>query len=271
MPKEIVVYSVMIGAYDNYTPLDKNIMEPDLIDYFYITDNKTAKVEGYQMVYVDIIDNDNLKTSRYYKLKMCDFLKKYKYSIYYDGNVQVINQLSKLIPYVAHADMAQFDYFVPFNVKCHFLTHYFGISQNKKKMFEKYAEYKSQGWHDNKINPTGKFIIRKYTSEMDAFLNDWYNDTVEMRRDEFTLHFNLWKHKIKFNMISSLFIFQYFNINWHKTSAGKHNEGFNKIISPDKGKLINRLLNYKIIYVSLYTLQWLIFTFFTFFYTLFRF
>jgi hypothetical protein len=134
---------------------------------------------------------------------------------------------------------------------------------------QKYAAYKSQGWRDNRINPTGKFVIRKHSKELYAFQDDWYTDTLEIRRDEFTLLFNVWKHSIKLNVIPSMLIFSNFKISWHKASPGHNYKGFSAIMSQDKLDFFEKTKKYTVLnYFFIYS-QIITFAFVSLFYTLF--
>lgn len=243
--KDIIVYTCIIGDYDNYISFPKNLKEEG-VDYIYITDNNKIKVEGYQMLYVDKIDNDNKITNRYYKLKMNKLLKNYKYSIYYDGNVEVLNKLKPLLKYVENHDIAMFDYFIFMNVYEQFLGKYSITGTSRQEILNKrYKEYINDGWKDNQVNPNGKFIIRKHNEKLYDFMNDWYEDTKIIGRDEFTFHYNRWKHNINFNLVFSVNLFHYFTIYWHRYENGKH-AGFNQFISPTKFKKISRITKLKI-------------------------
>lgn len=242
MEKQIAVYTCLIGAYDDLFKIDNIYKEDDIADYYYITDNKNLKVEGYQMIYVNIIDNDNKITNRYYKIKMPEFIRKYKYSIYYDGNVKIINKLSELLNSIKYHDIAAFSYCIPINVYMQFFLPFFGCYLEKPEMKKIYNKYISEGWEDNKFNSANKFIIKKHSSHLFHFLDYWYLQTKITKRDEFCLFYCVWKHNVKLNIINFLEIFKYFIIFYHRSEANTNHNGFNSIISPTSISNIKKIL-----------------------------
>lgn len=242
MEKQIAVYTCLIGAYDDLFKIDNIYKEDYIADYYYITDNKNLKVKGYKMIYVDIIDNDNKITNRYYKIKMPEFIRKYKYSIYYDGNVKIINKLSELLNNVRYHDIAVFSYGIPFNVYMQFFFPFFGCYLKKPEMKKLYNKYINEGWKDNKLNSANKFIIKKHSPYLFYFLDYWYLQTKITKRDEFCLFYCVWKHNIKLNIINFLQIFKYFIIFYHRSEVNANHNGFNNIISPSSFSNIKKIL-----------------------------
>ena len=79
--KSIAVFTILIGSYDSENEI-KDIYKEEEIDYYYITDNRSLKVNGYTMIYVDIMENNKKMTQRYYKLLIPDFIKNQYKRIY---------------------------------------------------------------------------------------------------------------------------------------------------------------------------------------------
>ena len=243
MEKQIAIYTCLIGAYDDLFKIDNIYKEDDIADYYYITDNKNLKVEGYQMIYIDIIDNDKKMTQRYYKLMIPDFVKKnYKYSIYYDGNVKVDAKLKPLIEYVGNNSISVFSYVIPFNVHTQYLSKYVGIYPNSKIYKNKYYEYINNGWKDDKLNPTTKFVIRKHSEKLFNFQEEWFQETKIIGRDEFSFLYLTWKHKLDYQIINGLELIRYFSIFNHRNEDHVRHHGFNSIISPTSFSNIKKIL-----------------------------
>ncbi len=92
------VYTCILGDYDaisfpNY--LDSNC------DYYLITDNDNLKSDFYKVISVDKIVPVNVTSlrdkNRYCKMHGAHIFKDYDYSIYIDGNVQIISSVNQLI------------------------------------------------------------------------------------------------------------------------------------------------------------------------------
>lgn len=231
--KEIAVYTVMIGNYDSYNSIESKYLENDLIDYYYFTDNINKKIDGYKMIYIEIIKNDLKMTQRYYKIVMAKILQKYKYSIYYDGNVKVTNKLSSLIYNLSSYDIMVYNYIIPINVYTQFLMPYIGIYYKKEPFIKLYKTYIDDGWKDNMINSTNKFIIKRHNLKMNKFLEFWYNETLKIGRDEFTLLYSVYKNNIRIKIDNGFNCIKYFKVYWHRNEDVKKEKGYNSIISPN--------------------------------------
>ena len=236
--KKIAVYTVMIGDYDKYIDFPNKFQENDIIDYYYFTDCKNKIVDGYKMIYIKDEGYGNKLNQRFYKILITDILDKYEYSIYYDGNVRVTAKLSPLIKLIGNNDMMVFNYIFPFNVYYQFLHPYFGIYSKKNNFHDLYKKYLDDGWRDNKINSTNKFIIKKHSKHMKNFLNFWFNETLKVGRDEFTLMYSVFKFNIKLKVINGLTLIKYFDVYLHRDEDVKKTTGFNKIIRPSCFKRI---------------------------------
>ena len=265
--KSIAVFTILIGSYDSENEI-KDIYKEEEIDYYYITDNRSLKVNGYTMIYVDIMENNKKMTQRYYKLLIPDFIKnQYKYSIYFDGNVKVDAKLKPLIKYVENNSISVFSYVLPFNVHTQYLSEYFGINPNSQIFKNKYSEYINNGWKDDKLNPTTKFVIRKHSEKLFNFQEEWFQETKIIGRDEFSFLYLTWKHKLDYQIINGLESTRYFSIFYHRNEDVKKHSGFNKIISPNSFKTIKYLIiNNKFIDFILCKLQIFIFSFISFIY-----
>lgn len=213
--KNIAVYTIILGDYDEANAL-LDIYKDDNIDYYFITNCKDAHVPGYTMIYIDLIKT-NINTYSFYKNKIPDFIRAYKYSIYYDGNVTVTKKLGNLINYVNDSDVAITISPMLLNV----YYHYF-LFLKKNIIYKKhYDKYIDDGWTDNGINVNTKFVIRKHSERLFKFCDLWYTESYNQRNyaDELSLLYCVYKSNVKLYKIMNLYTFlKHFNISMHKMS-----------------------------------------------------
>jgi hypothetical protein len=224
--KDIAVYTIILNNYDISNILLDKYREEN-IDYYFITDCKSAIVPGYNMVYIDSDSKNPRQTYRYYKSRIPDFIRSYKYSIYYDGNVIVKKPLSDLINYVQNYDIAILINPMLMNVYFHFRLY------KKKNIILKkiYDRYIDDGFQDN-INVNNKFIIRKHSKSMFEFSDLWYKESKLIQFDELSILYCVYKSNIKIYKIYNYFhFFNYFSIKFHNGSiTNKHRTNKSKIL-----------------------------------------
>jgi hypothetical protein len=97
--KKIAVYTCVTGGYDK---ISEPLYDSPYCDYYLITDDKNMKPKKWKKILIpeDIkkqYDNNGTIINRYYKLNPQEIFKEYDYSIYIDGNVQIISDLSFMI------------------------------------------------------------------------------------------------------------------------------------------------------------------------------
>lgn len=239
--KKLAVFTVLIGKYDNENAFNEIYKEKN-VDYYFVTNEKKLIVDGYKMIYIDLNKYNKKITQRYYKLLIPEFIRnKYYYSIYYDGNVRVDSKLSNLLKHVKNCNIAISSYVIPFNVYYQFINR-----KNVKQIhIDKYNEYISNGWKDNKLNPAGKFLVRKHSEKLFKFQKEWFNETKLLGRDEFSFLYLKWKHKIKYKVINGLEIAKYFTIFFHRSEAVQEDnnyDGFNSILGPKFFSTVKKIL-----------------------------
>ena len=213
--KDIAVYTIILGDYDDANIL-LDIYKEDNIDYYFITDSKSKPVPGYIMIYIDIINN-NINTYSFYKNRIPDFIREYKYSIYYDGNVTVKKKIGQLIRFVKTNDIAITISPMLLNV----YNHYFLCLRKNIKYKNIYNKYIKDGWKDNGINVNTKFVIRKHSKKMFEFCNLWYDECKNhsIYVDELSLLYCVYKSNIKlYKIINWVSFLNHFNVSMHKMS-----------------------------------------------------
>lgn len=107
--QRIAVYTVVFGKYDT---IQEPYCHPDNIDYYLITDQdvdlknslwKKKDISGFEN---DLKNLSNIEKNRYFKMNPFDVFAEYEYSIYIDGNIQVISDLTEYIYRVGNCGFA---------------------------------------------------------------------------------------------------------------------------------------------------------------------
>ena len=83
-----VIYTVLINDYDS---LNDPVHSCHDIDFFCITNNRSIQSSYWNFIYVDLIDDDPVLTSRYYKFFPHILFSSYQSSIYIDASLKLIS------------------------------------------------------------------------------------------------------------------------------------------------------------------------------------
>lgn len=208
IPK-IAVYSCITGNYD------KEILEPfvklENTDFYLFTDNEKQTSENWIIKAIPKeIDKkyNNILKNRYMKMHPHDLFKNYDYSIYIDGNVKVMSDLTELV------------YAINENVGMAMHKHQFrdcicdeievcrikkkGNYKEMKKQVEKYVE---NGFPKKFGMLEATIIVTDLKNEVaKKLLNDWWDEFIstESLRDQISLQYIVWKNKFKIDDIGTL-------------------------------------------------------------------
>lgn len=209
---KIVVYTCITGNYDK-------IVEPlfvsNNIDYILFTDSNDLKNYDGKWTLKNINKFPFLKgmttvnKNRYIKMHPHDFFeKKYDFSIYIDGNVQVVSNISRLINSVSsnygfsmHNHRNRSDIYKEIKA-CKILK-----KGNIKKLISLGKKYKNDGFpikygmlEANVICCDMKNLLSK------KIMNDWWEEfrSSDCGRDQIPLPYVLWKNSIDLKEISTM-------------------------------------------------------------------
>lgn len=209
LPK-IAVYTCVTGNYD------KKILEPfvkvDNIDFYLFTDNIKRKSENWNIKTIPkkIIEkcNNNIIINRYLKMHPNELFKDYDYSIYIDGNVQVISDLTELaysvnkkIGIAMHKHQFRDCIYDEIEV-CKIKNK--GNYNEMKKQVEKYSQ---EGFPKKFGMLEATIIVTDLKSEVAKnFFNDWWNEFISTKslRDQISLQYVVWKYNFKISDIGVL-------------------------------------------------------------------
>lgn len=105
----IAVYTCIIGKYDE---LIEPLFVPNNCDFYAITDFEISKNSKWKRIsydqYLNVNGMSNATINRFYKFFPYKIFKEYRYSIYIDGNFQVISDLTEHINRISDHGVAFF-------------------------------------------------------------------------------------------------------------------------------------------------------------------
>ena len=206
--KKIVIYSCITGNYDN-------IVEPlfkiDNVDYFLFTDNEkvNGKIWNKEPIEEKILQSNNILTNRYLKFHPNKLFKdKYDYSIYIDGNIQVIGDITELIYSInpktglsihRHAERDSI-----YNEGRFCILNKKG---NKQYIKEQLKKYKMEGMPEHYGLLECSIIVTDLKNENAKIIYDnFWNEFIASKtmRDQLIFPYILWKMNYKIDDVGSL-------------------------------------------------------------------
>lgn len=108
--ERIAIYTVVFGEYDL---IKEPIIVPDNCDFYIITDNNISDNSVWKKMNIDkwnrlLKDKSAVEKNRFFKMNPHLLFPQYRYSIYIDGSIKIISDLTPLIYRVKNLGMAFF-------------------------------------------------------------------------------------------------------------------------------------------------------------------
>ena len=214
---EIAIYTSLTNNYDNlYDPKYFN----EKIDYYVFTDSNKIKSDKWNVVYLDDCEIDPRKTAKIFKVLPHLFFPNYKYSIWVDGNIEVLSDYRDLVK----------NYLISKSVA--FFSH-----PSRNCIYEEAKHIKKLGYANKdiinvqmnrylKLNYpkkngliAGRFIVRDHNDKKCVVLmEEWWNEINNFSiRDQLSFNYVLWKLDESCEVIKlDHFNNKYFKIHPHK-------------------------------------------------------
>lgn len=191
----VVIYTALFGAYDKLVEPAYKFSNCDFICY---TDDKTLKSDIWDIRLVENI-TDPVQANREIKFLPHKFFEDYKYSIYIDSNIRVINNpIELLIKYLSEEKIC-----IPkhFERACIYdeLNECIALNKITRKGYDYlYDLLKSDGYPRTYGLGENNIIMRKHTDPDVIFLMEkWWDFFINgPKRDQLSLLYLSWKFKI---------------------------------------------------------------------------
>ena len=203
----IAVYTSIFGGYDS---LADPIYVSDYCDYYAITDQEIPPGSVWKKVDTSGIPcfdtMDNYHKSKYCKMFPHILFPDYQYSIWIDGNVQIVADVMPLIKKMGSQLMATFE-----NPKhdCIYTEAKYNIYHNNvnpKKMKQQMAEYKNEGFPRQFGMREFSVIVRlHHDKDIIRLMEQWWEQVNHYTmRDQISFPYILWKNDYSIDFIHSL-------------------------------------------------------------------
>lgn len=195
--KKIAVYTCIVGNYDDL--MDPVTVSPEC-DYFVISDRKPKCKTVFQ--YIDIANivpsyiTDNTRKNRYCKINAHKIFPKYKFSVYFDGSIQL---KSTIIDLVAALPKTRLTAFFPMP----WLSIYreaMSVLQNKREeeepLIRQMEDYWLEGMPENFGVVACGVLIREHNNPVcKKIMEEWWIQLERFsKRDQVSLPYVLWKN-----------------------------------------------------------------------------
>ena len=205
----IAVYTAIAGGYDK---LPKYSCFPQNVDYYLLTDRpsepffKGTVLDINRVVPSEVDRNDGTLMNRYCKLNADRIFPEYRYSVYIDGNLSVVKDISDYVEFISDVGFTTFQnllhpdaYVEGFSV----VTLGYGNDAQIRNQLRRYA---LEGCPRTPFAIQGTVIARDHDNETaNKIFSDWYLEFVNgARRDQIAIPYVMWKHNVDFDSFTRL-------------------------------------------------------------------
>jgi len=195
-PKSKVVYTAVFGGYD----LVPKVNPAWDCDFICFTDTPALISVGWKVVVIQLNGESPASANRRYKILPHKYLDKYEYSLYVDGNIQILVDPSPLFrKYLENGNVA-----IPKHQdrNCAYAEAKLcivGGRVNKEITERQMTRYAQDGFPEMFGMTENGILLRRHNDESVMALMDawWIEYCCGGLRDQLSLPYLLWKHKFK--------------------------------------------------------------------------
>jgi hypothetical protein len=204
---KIVVYTAIIGGYDT---LNEPSYKPDGVDFICFTD-RDIESQVWDVRKVLPLYSDNTRTARKYKVLPHRFVSEYDYSVWIDGNFDVVGDFRQLID---DSLMKVYDHTSCYDSRnCVYeeANAIFRLGQEPGKKFKdnpftiksQMERYISEGYPQNNGLLSSGVLFRKHNdSDVIKTMENWWTEIkYGSKRDQLSFNYVSWKNKFEFKYI----------------------------------------------------------------------
>lgn len=205
--KKIAVYTCISGNYDN-------VVEPEVIseecDYYLISDNNPGNLKIFQWIDINKIVpewvTDNPRRNRYCKINVSKIFASYPYSIYIDGNVKIVGEITKYINVIGKSGFA--NHLHAYN-NCLYVEAIRVIAvkvEDEKLAKMQMVNYREEGMPRNYGEFQNAILVRENNNFIcKKLMEDWWREVfTKSYRDQLSLTYCLWKNGIEMKDVGVL-------------------------------------------------------------------
>lgn len=225
IPNKIAIYTAVMGGFDKVP--DPKFILPN-VDYIFFTDNLKFKSDIWKVIYVQNDLNSARKKAREIKILSHKYLEEYDYTLWVDGNVRFLDDISSLLEdFISDPEFKIATFKHPDRI-CIYEEFIICASYGSDKLENLNKQLKvciDANYPTNNGLCETNVIFRKnkdYTVQL--AMENWFGYIDNTIRDQLSFNFVMHVNKIKYHFISGnargdseLFFCE------------KHNEGYLKI------------------------------------------
>ena len=207
--EKIAIYTVNIGGYDTIL---QPIIKKENVEYFYVSDKEPEKTGKWNWIdakpYIEYLNTTNVKKARYIKTHPHLLFPEYKYSIFIDGNIRTVTDISKFVNNINK------------NTKIAIHPHPYreciyneavnckrSGKGNSKVIDMQMEEYKKEGMPEKYGLFETNVVVREHNNDLcKKIMEDWWDEIKnKSERDQLSLTYVLWKNGLKSNDIGVIY------------------------------------------------------------------
>lgn len=212
---KIVIYTSIFGKYDN---LIEDQLKIKNVDYVCFTENN-IKSDTWKIIESVPIYEDPNRNAKKFKILPHRYLQEYDYSIWIDGNIKVIDDVSQIIqdhPYQVYDHMKVFDARNCIYQEASAIIN-MGIENLKKNPSRKELAFKDNpeiikaqmnkylhiGYPPQNGLATNPIILRHHKNkEVIKIMEDWWQEIKYWsKRDQLSFNYIAWKHNFQYKFL----------------------------------------------------------------------
>ena len=194
---KIAIYSCIVGPYDCL--IEPVYVEPG-IDYLMFTDQDIPKHSSWKKVDITQMNEygelSNAMMNRKLKIMQCSSLLEYDYTIYIDGNIEVVSGISPII-----AEMGKTSFGVHYHRRRDCIYDEVVAVKHLKRitgeeMDRQLSIYKNEGFPRHFGMYENSILIRdNHDNDTLNLMQAWWNEYCQFpTRDQLSLPYVIWKH-----------------------------------------------------------------------------
>lgn len=198
--KKAVVYTCIVGGYDSFV---EPICYSEDCDYYYISDKEPENLKVFQWIDINSIVpgdlKDNFRKNRFCKINSCHIFSEYHYSIYIDGNIQIMGNVLKYVEKIGRSGIATHRLPGEKDVYAHALHCVIAKFDKKSLIFQQMADYYKEGMPRNYGMLECTILVRDNTNPLcKKIMNNWWQEVYSRSyRDQLSFTYCLWKNGIE--------------------------------------------------------------------------
>lgn len=211
---KIAIYSAVIGSCDK--EIIKSTYKNDNDDMFLFTNNHNILSHDRVIHYVEKLINDDVRASKFIKIMPHLYLQQYKYSLYIDGHISIIDNIRDMIN--NHISTTNFTGIVllehPYRT-CAYneAKECIKLKKDYKEIIEKQiTKYEHELFPKNIGLIRGGVIFREHNNpNVIKIMETWLSEVLNgSRRDQISFNYAVWKNNARYNQLSKVLYTKYF-------------------------------------------------------------